>query len=76
MPELTLTFSPEFMERIDYWSRKKRKQPEYFLKKIIAEHLEDLDDYEEVSKIDTEVKAGRMKLYSWEEVMNSLGLES
>lgn len=75
MPQMTLEFTPELQERVDFWSRKNNKKPETFLKNIIAEYLEDLEDYEEAARVSSEIKAGRMNVHSWEEVRGRLGLE-
>ena len=75
MPQVSLEFTPELNERINFWSSKDKEKPDAFLKKIIAECIEDLEDYEEALRISSEIKAGRMKVYSWEEVREHLGLE-
>ena len=75
MPEILLDFTPELQERVNFWSSKSNKEPDEFLKNIIAEYLEDLEDYEEAASIYSEIKSGRMKTYSWEEVREHLGLE-
>ena len=75
MPEIVLDFSPELKERVDFWSSKNKKTPDAFLKRIIAEYLEDLEDYEAAAKVHAEIQAGRMQTHSWEEVRERLGLE-
>ena len=75
MAQIVLNFSPELMRRIKFWSVKNRQRPELFLRKRIAEHIEDVDDDEIAAKISAEIEAGRMKTYSWEEVKKDLGLE-
>lgn len=73
---MILEFTPEVQERINFWSKRDNKTPDLFLKKIIAEYIEDLEDYEEAVRVSSEIKAGRMKVHSWEEVMERLGLEN
>ena len=75
MPQVSLEFTPEFQEQVDFWSSRNNKTPDVFLKDIIAEYLEDLEDYEEAARVSAEIKAGRMKTHSWEEVRERLGLE-
>ncbi len=72
---MLLEFTPEIQERINFWSNKENKTPDLFLKKIIAEHLEDLEDYYEAARVSSDIRAGRMKIHSWEEVRERLGLE-
>ena len=73
---MLLEFTPEIQERINFWSNKENKTPDLFLKKIITEHLEDLEDYYEAVRVSEEIKAGRIKVHSWEEVRERLGLEN
>jgi len=75
MPQMVLEFTPEFQERVNFWSGRQHENPDTFLKKIIAERLEDMEDYEEAARVAAEIKAGRMKTYPWEEVRARLGLE-
>ena len=49
MPQVLLDFTPELQERVNFWSRRNNKKPDVFLKNIIAEYLEDLEDYEEAA---------------------------
>ena len=72
---ILLDFTPELQERVNFWSKRSNKEPNEFLKNIIAEYLEDLEDYEEAARIYSEVQSGRMKTYSWEEVRERLGLD-
>ncbi|MBR1602319.1 MAG: hypothetical protein IJ667_02640 [Synergistaceae bacterium] len=74
MAQIVLNFSPELMRRIKFWSVKKRLKPELFLRKIIAEQIEDMDDYEIAAKISAEIDAGHMETYLWEDVKKELGL--
>ncbi len=75
MPEIVLDFAPELHERVNFWSRRNNKTPDVFLKSIIAEYLEDLEDYEETARVHAEIQAGRVQTHSWEEVRERLGLE-
>lgn len=75
MPQVLLDFTPELQERVNFWSRRNNKKPDVFLKHIIADYLEDLEDYEEAAMVHSEIQADRMKTHSWEEVRERLGLE-
>ena len=76
MPQILLDFTPELQERINFWSSRNNKTPDIFIKNVLAEYLEDLEDYEEAAKISSEIKSGRVKTHSWEEVRERLGLEN
>ena len=75
MPQILLDFTPELQERINFWSSRNNKTPDIFIKNVLAEYLEDLEDYEEAAKISQDIKTGRLKTHSWEEVRERLGLE-
>ena len=75
MPEIVLDFAPELHERVNFWSSKNNKTPDSFLKSIIAEYLEDLEDYEEAARVHAEIQAGRMQTHNWQEVGERIGLE-
>ena len=75
MPEIVLDFSLELKERVDFWSSKNNKTPDAFLKNVIVEYLEDLEDYEEAARVHAEIQAGRMQTHSWQEVRERIGLE-
>ena len=76
MPEILLDVTPELQERVNFWSRRSNEEPDKFLKSIITEYLEDLEDYEEAVRIHSEIQTGRMSTHSWEEVRERLGLEN
>ncbi|MBR1672405.1 MAG: hypothetical protein IJ702_05715 [Fretibacterium sp.] len=44
---MVLNFTPELQKRVNFWGGRQSEAPELFLKKIIAERLEDTEDYEE-----------------------------
>ena len=75
MSQVSLELTPEIQERVNFWSNRNNKTPDVFLRDIIAEYLEDLEDYEEAVRISSEIRSGRMKTHSWEEVRERLGLE-
>ena len=75
MSQILLDFTPELQERVNYWSRRNNKSPEVFMRNIISEYLEDLEDYEEAARISQGIKSGEIKTHSWEEVRQRLGLE-
>ena len=75
MPQVLLDFTPELNERVNFWSSRENKSPEAFMKNIIAEYLEDLEDYAEAAIISEGIKTGDIKTHSWEEVRTRLGLE-
>lgn len=75
MSQVLLELSQELQERVNFWSQRDNKEPDEFLKNIIVEYLEDLEDYDEAARVYSEIQSGRMKTHSWEEVKKRLGME-
>ena len=72
MSNLTIELSPEVEERLNLWSDRENAPRESFIESMLEKALEDWEDYEDAVRISAEVKAGRMKTYSKEEVWREL----
>ena len=68
MASITLELSPELEARLGAESRAARQTPESLIVVAIEQYLEDLEDYRDAVRISEEVRSGRMKTYSLEEV--------
>ena len=68
MASITLELSPEVEARLGAESRAARQTPESLIAVAIEQYLEDLEDYRDAVRISEEVRNGRMKTYSLEEV--------
>ena len=68
MASITLELSPEVEARLGAESRAARQTPESLIIVAIEQYLEDLEDYRDAVRISEEVRSGRMKTYSLEEV--------
>ena len=68
MASITLELSPELEARLGAESRAARQTPESLIAVAIEQYLEDLEDYRDAVRISEEVRSGRMKTYSLEEV--------
>ena len=75
MAQFVLELPQELRERIETRSGAANQKPENFLLMAIEQYLEDLEDYEDAVRISEEVRSGRMKTYSLEEVRARLGLD-
>ena len=75
MAQFLLELPQELRERIETRSGAANQKPEKFMSMAIEQYLEDLEDYEGVVRISEEVRSGRMKTYSLEEVRVHLGLD-
>ena len=75
MAQFLLELPQELRERIETRSGAANQKPEKFMSMAIEQYLEDLEDYEDAVRISEEVRNGRMKTYSLEEVRAHLGLD-
>ena len=75
MAQFLLELPQELRERIETRSGAANQKPEKFMSMAIEQYLEDLEDYEDAVRISEEVRSGRMKTYSLEEVRVHLGLD-
>ena len=75
MAQFVLELPQELRERIETRSGAANQKPEKFMSMAIEQYLEDLEDYEGAVRISEEVRSGRMKTYSLEEVRVHLGLD-
>ena len=75
MAQFLLELPQELRERIETRSGAANQKPENFMLMAIEQYLEDLEDYEDAVRISEEVRSGRMKTYSMEEVRAHLGLD-
>ena len=75
MAQFLLGLPQELRERIETRSGAANQKPEKFMSMAIEQYLEDLEDYEGAVRISEEVRSGRMKTYSLEEVRVHLGLD-
>ena len=75
MAQFLLELPQELRERIETRSGAANQKREKFMSMAIEQYLEDLEDYEGAVRISEEVRSGRMKTYSLEEVRVHLGLD-
>ena len=75
MAQFVLELPQALRERIETRSGAANQKPEKFMSMAIEQYLEDLEDYEDAVRISEEVRSGRMKTYSLEEVRVHLGLD-
>lgn len=70
----TVTFrtSPEYKERIDNLARETRRSASFYYNLLLEERLDDLEDIYLAEKTYAEIKAGKQRTYSLEEVSTEL----
>ena len=62
-------------QRLDALARKTGRTKAWYLRALITEHLDDLEDYYLAAHAAEQVRQGRERVYSLEEVEQELGLE-
>ena len=65
---MVLEVPREIEERISLWSERLNEPQSAFMLRAVEEYIEDLEDYDEAAMVNAEIRAGRMKTYSLEEV--------
>lgn len=73
----TVTFrtSPEYKERVETLARETKRSASFYYNLLLEERLDDLEDIYLAEKTYTEIKAGKQRTYTFEEVAQELGYE-
>lgn len=69
---MIITLDKNIGSRLTHWSKANRRSPNAFVHDILQQSLDDWEDYSEAINICSEVDAGRMKVYSLDEVEKQL----
>ncbi len=69
---MILTTRPEIDIRLNNWSKITKQPPEVFINETLDSALDDWEDYIDALRICSDVDAGRMKVYSLDEVEKHL----
>ncbi|MBP1151213.1 type II toxin-antitoxin system RelB family antitoxin [Methylocaldum gracile subsp. desertum] len=72
---ITIELSPELENQLDTVAKEHGKSKEEWTREVILEYLQDLHDLKEAEQVMTDIKEGREKTTSLEEVMKEHGLE-
>lgn len=70
----SIRLSQETEQRLDDLASKTGRTKAYYLREIIEQGIEDMEDYYLAAKQLEEIRAGRSKTYTLEEVEQHLGL--
>ena len=73
---ISVRFSIETENRLNMLAKKTGRSKSYYIKQLITEHLDDLEDCYMADKIYGDILKGKERLYSAEEVRQELGLDS
>ena len=70
----SIRLDPSIEQRLDHLAAQTGRTKAYYLRELIANGLEDLEDYYLASKILERVRSGKERVYTLEEVERDLGL--
>ena len=70
----SIRLAPEVEKRLDFLANKTGRTKEYYLREIIEKGLDDMEDYYLAIDVIERVRKGDERVYSLDEVENSLGL--
>lgn len=65
----------EIEERLDNLVKKTGRTKSFYIREIIEENLDDLEDIYLSDEVMLRIRAGKEKIYKLDEVMNELGLD-
>ena len=72
---LAIRLSPEIEKRLDALAKRTGRTKTWYAREAILRQLEDLEDIYLAEKISLDIREGRSKTYTLEEVERSLGLD-
>ena len=70
----SIRLDPSIEQRLDHLAAQTGRTKAYYLRELIANGLEDLEDYYLASKILERVRSGKERVYTLEEVERDLDL--
>lgn len=72
----TATFrtTQEFKNRVDFLAKETRRPSSFYFNLLLEEHLDDLEDIYLSEKVLQDIRSGKEKTYTTEEVCKELGL--
>lgn len=71
----SIRLEPEIEARLDALAARTGRTKAYYLRQLIADNLEDLEDYHTAVEISERIRRGEEKTRSWTEVRRDLGLD-
>ena len=71
----SIRLAPETEERLNFLASQTGRTKAYYLREIIEQGLEDMEDYYLAADVLERVRKGHERIHTAEEVRNELGLE-
>jgi RHH-type rel operon transcriptional repressor/antitoxin RelB len=76
MGAISIRLPEDVLQRLQQLARLTGRSKTFYMIKAICDHLDDLEDIYLAEQRLTEIRAGRSKVYTLEEVEKSLGLDN
>ncbi len=67
--------SPDLKQRVSFLAKKTRRSTSFYYNLLLEEYLDELEDIYLAEEVAAEIKSGKQKTYSADEVYKELGLE-
>jgi RHH-type rel operon transcriptional repressor/antitoxin RelB len=71
----TIRLEPEIEARLDALAARTKRTKAFYLRQLITNGLEDLEDYYDAVEVSARIRRGEEKTHAWEDVRRDLGLE-
>lgn len=71
----SIRLEPEIEARLDALAARTGRTKAYYLRELITNGLDDLEDYYKAVEVSERIRRGEEKTYSLEEVIRDLGLD-
>jgi RHH-type transcriptional regulator, rel operon repressor / antitoxin RelB len=71
----SIRLAPETEQRLDFLAAQTGRTKAYYLREIIEQGLEDLEDYYLAAEVLERIRKGQEKVHSADEVRKELGLD-
>jgi len=68
--------SKETEKRLSRLALETGRTKAFYIRKIIEDHLEDMEDYYLAAETLAKIRRGEEKVYSWDETVSDIGLDS
>jgi len=72
---ISIRLDPQIEQRLNALSDQTKRSKAFYLRELITNGLDDLEDYYRASVVMERVRAGKEKVYSSEQVRQHLGLD-
>ncbi len=73
---ISIRLEPELEQRINNLAKKTNRSKSYYIREMILQSIEDMEDYYLAEEAMENIRKGKSKLYSQDEIRKELGLDN